>query len=75
MDKDKKSMEKYIWYILKYHKDFSGILSDEECMRKISYETGGVNMLDFRMCQDALKEYSKQDIDVVLMDLEQRGWM
>lgn len=75
MNENRENIEKCIWYILKYHEEFNGMLSDEECMSKISYETGGVTMHDFRFCKDTLKELSKQDIDIVLMDFEQRGWI
>ena len=68
-------MEKYVWYILKYHKDFNGSLSDDQCIRKIDRETGDVSIVDFVMYRNALKSYSKQDIDLVLMDFEQRGWI
>lgn len=66
MNQSRENTEKYMWYILKYHKDFNGMLSDEQCMHKIACETGGVNMVDFLMYKKELKEVSKQDIDIVL---------
>lgn len=75
MDNNRAVMEKYVWYILKYHKDFNGRLSDDQCIHKIARETGDVSMVDYVMYRNALREYSKQDIDLVLKDFEQRGWI
>ena len=75
MNNNRANMEKYVWYILKYHKDFNGNMSDDQCIRKIDHETNDVSIVDFVMYRNALRDYSKQDIELVLMELERRGWV
>ena len=63
----------YAWYILRYHEKFNGNLSDHNCMRKIAYETGGVNMLEYTMRMKELEELSDEDLSILKGILEKYG--
>lgn len=63
----------YAWYILRYHKDFNGNLSDESCIRKIANEKGGVNMVQFSLRKGELKRLSANEMFVLKQELEKYG--
>lgn len=63
----------YAWYILRYHEDFNGRLSDESCIRKIANETGGVNLLEFSLRKNELKNLSDEDLSTLKNILENHG--
>ena len=63
----------YVWYILRYHKDFNGKLSDEGCMKKIANETGGVNLVQFVFRKNELKKFSAEEMSMLKIILEEYG--
>ena len=60
----------YAWYILRYHKDFYGRLSDNDCIRRIADETGGVNLVEYSLRKKELTKLSAEEIDILKRILE-----
>lgn len=63
----------YAWYILRYHENFNGTLSDGECIKKIANETGGVNLVQFSLRKAELKKMSAEEISILKTLLERYG--
>lgn len=63
----------YAWYILRYHEEFNGRLSDYDCMRKFANETGGVNMVEFILRKKELTKLSAEEISILKKILEKYG--
>lgn len=65
--------DEYAWYILKYHEEFNGRLSNADCMRKIGNETGRFNMKEYVLRKKELTKMSAEEISILKKILEKDG--
>jgi len=63
----------YAWYILRYHEEFNGRLSDADCMIKIDNEMGRFNLYEYNLWQRELRERSAEEISILKKFFEKYG--